>query len=290
MRVFLGSVAAIAMITSASAADLPMKAAAPAPVMAPVWNWNGFYIGVNGGYSWGRAGRDITFVNPVTGLAIVTAAGTGTTGDSNLNGGLFGGQIGYNWQTSNWVFGLETDAQWTGQRGSTTALCPATSAVVPGPCLPGLTFVPVGAFGTAATLDQKLEWFGTFRGRVGVAVVPSVLLYATGGAAYGTLKTNLGLTGFTANGTPVTAAGSSSDTRLGWTVGGGIEAMFAANWSAKIEYLYMDLGTVSSTALFPTATGVALGASLNSRITDNIIRGGINYHFSAGPGPVVARY
>jgi len=290
MRVMLGSIAAVAMISSASAADLPVRAPAPAPVMAPVWNWNGFYIGINGGYSWGKAGRDITFVNPVTGLAIVTAAGTGTTSDSNLNGGLFGGQIGYNWQTSNWVFGLETDAQWTGQRGSATALCAATSTVAPGPCLPGLTFVPVGAFGTAATLDQKLEWFGTFRGRVGMAVTPSVLLYATGGAAYGTLKTNLGLAGFTANGTPVTATGSSSDSRLGWTVGGGVEAMFAANWSAKLEYLYMDLGSVSSTAVFPTASGVPIGASLNSRITDNIVRAGINYHFSAGPGPVVARY
>src|ERR1700752_5289928 len=289
MRVLLGSVAAIAMITSASAADLPVRPPAPAPVMAPIWNWNGFYIGVNGGYSWGKAGRDVTFFNPVTGLAIVTA-GTGATSDSNMNGGLFGGQIGYNWQTPNWGVGLETDAQWTGQRGGGTALCPATSAVVPGPCLPGLTFVPGGVIGTAATLDQKLEWFGTFRGRVGVAVVPSVLLYATGGAAYGTIKTEGGIAGFPPNGTPVAAAGSSSDTRLGWTVGGGIEAMFAANWSAKLEYLYMDLGKVDSTAVFPTALGVPIGVSLNSRITDNIFRAGINYHFSAGPGPVVARY
>jgi outer membrane immunogenic protein len=289
MRVMLGSIAALAMVSSAMAADLPVKAPPPAPVMAPVWNWNGFYIGVNGGYSWGRAGRDVTFANPVTGAAVVVA-GTGTTSDSNLNGGLFGGQIGYNWQTSNWVFGLETDAQWTGQRGSANALCPATSAVIPGPCLPGLTFVPAGAFGSAATVDQKLEWFGTFRGRAGVAVTPSVLLYATGSAAYGTIKTDLGLAGFTPAGTPVAVAGSSSDTRFGWTVGGGIEAMFASNWSAKIEYLYVDLGKISSTAIFPTAAGVPLGVSLNSRITDNIVRAGINYHFSAGPGPVVARY
>jgi outer membrane immunogenic protein len=150
--------------------------------------------------------------------------------------------------------------------------------------------VPAGAFGSAATVDQKLEWFGTFRGRAGVAVTPSVLLYATGGAAYGTIKTDLGLAGFTPAGTPVAVAGSSSDTRFGWTVGGGIEAMFASNWSAKIEYLYVDLGKISSTAIFPTAAGVPLGVSLNSRITDNIVRAGINYHFSAGPGPVVARY
>jgi outer membrane immunogenic protein len=288
MRVLLGSVAAVAMISSASAADLPVKAPMAAPIMAPIGNWNGFYLGINGGYSWGKAGRDVTFVNPATGVAIV-GAGTGTN-DSNLNGGLFGGQIGYNWQVSNWVLGLETDAQWTGQKGSVTALCPATSAVAPGACLPGLTFVPAGALGTTATLDQKLEWFGTLRGRLGVAVMPSVLLYATGGAAYGTLNTNLGLAGFTPAGVPVAVAAGGRDTRFGWTVGGGIEAMFASNWSAKLEYLYMDLGSVSSTALLSTSATTGVGATLNSRVTDNIFRAGINYHFSAGPGPLVARY
>ena len=284
MRVLLSTIAALAVGTaSALAADIPTKAP-PARVMAPILTWNGFYIGLNGGYSWGKAGRDITFFNPLNGALIIPPIGTGSTSDSNLEGGVFGGQIGYNWQFSNWVFGLETDAQWSGQRGSATAVCGATSAVIAGPCLPGLTFVPAAAIGTVATLEQKLEWFGTFRGRAGFAVMPSVLLYATGGAAYGSIKTNLGLAGFTPNGTPVAIAGSSSDTRLGWTVGGGIEGKFAPNWSAKVEYLYMDLGSVSSTAVFPTAAGVPIGVSLNSRITDNIIRGGINYHFSAG-GP-----
>ena len=283
MRVLLGTIAALAVGTaSAVAADLPVRKA-PAPVVAPVWSWNGFYIGINGGYSWGRAGRDITFFNPVTGAAIIPPVGSGSTSDANLDGGVFGGQIGYNWQTANWVFGIETDAQWSGQRGTASAVCGATP-VIGGPCLPGFTAVPAGIIGTVANVEQKLEWFGTFRGRAGFAVMPSLLLYATGGAAYGSIKTNLGLAGFTPNGTPVAIAGSSSDTRLGWTVGGGIEGKFAPNWSAKVEYLYMDLGSVSSTAVFPTAAGVPpIGVSLNSRITDNIIRGGINYHFSAGP-------
>ena len=103
----------------AMAADLPVKAP-PAPVMAPVWNWTGFYIGVNGGYSWGRSSRDLNFFNPLNGATIATASG----GGRDLDGGVFGGQIGYNWQTSNWVFGIEADAQWTGQKGGTTVLCP----------------------------------------------------------------------------------------------------------------------------------------------------------------------
>jgi outer membrane immunogenic protein len=256
----------------ALAADLPVKSPPPAPVMAPVWNWNGFYIGVNGGYSWGRSTRDLNFFNPLNGVTI--ASGTG--GGRDLNGGLFGGQLGYNWQTANWVFGIETDAQWTGQKGSTTVLCPVAGCFAPGV-----------AAGTAASLSDELEWFGTFRGRGGMLVTPSVLLYVTGGLAYGSLQTEVALTRFTATGIPVTAVGSRSSDKFGWTIGGGIESMFAANWSAKIEYLYMDLGSVSNSVVLPTASGIPLGANVTSRVTDSIIRGGISYHFSAGPG---ARY
>jgi len=276
MRVILGSVAALAMISSASAADLPVKAPAPAPVMAPVWNWNGFYIGINGGYSWGHSSRDLNFYNPLNGVVLAT----GTGGGRDMNGGLFGGQIGYNWQMSNWVFGIEGDAQWTGERGSTTILCPVAG------CFP--TAVPAGN-GVSASLEDKLQWFATFRGRLGVTVTPSVLLYATGGGAWGEVKSNLGLAGFTATGLPVAVVGSASTDRFGWTVGAGIEAMFAANWSAKLEYLYMDLGSISNSVVLPTAAGFPLGANVSSRITDSIIRAGINYHFNYG-GPVVARY
>jgi outer membrane immunogenic protein len=271
MRVILGSIAALAMVTAASAADLPVKSPPPAPVMAPVWNWTGFDIGVNGGYSWGRSTRDLNFFNPLNGVLL--ASGTG--GGRDLNGGLFGGQIGYNWQTANWVFGIETDAQWTGQKGSTTVLCPVAG------CFPNA--VAAGT-GVAASLSDKLEWFGTFRGRGGVLVTPSVLLYVTGGLAYGSLQTEVGLSGFTASGIPVTAVGSRSSDKFGWTLGGGIESMFYNNWSAKIEYLYMDLGSVSNSVVLPTAGGFPLGANVTSRVTDSIIRGGISYHFSAGPG------
>jgi outer membrane immunogenic protein len=255
----------------AFAADLPRKAPPPPPPV-PVLNWTGFYIGVNGGYSWGHSSRDLNFFNPVTGVTIATASGAGR----NMDGGLFGGQLGYNWQTTNWVFGIETDAQWTGQRGGTTILCPLAG------CLPALTALPAGA-ATSAALNDKLEWFGTFRGRVGVLVAPSILLYATGGGAYGSVQTDVALATFTATGVPVTIASSRSTDRLGWTVGAGIEAMFAANWSAKLEYLYMDLGSISNSVVLPTAAGFPLAANVTSRVTDSIIRGGINYHFTFGP-------
>ena len=157
--------------------------------------------------------------------------------------------------------------------GSTTVLCPVAG------CFP-----TAGAAGarTAATLSDKLEWFGTFRGRGGVLVTPSVLLYATGGFAYGSVQTDLGLSGFTATGIPVTVGATRSTDKFGWTIGGGVESMFAGNWSAKIEYLYVDLGSVSNSVVLPIASGFPLGANVTSRVTDSVIRGGINYHFSAG--------
>jgi outer membrane immunogenic protein len=139
---------------------------------------------------------------------------------------------------------------------------------------------PAGVLGTAALVDQKLEWFGTFRGRAGILVGPSALLYATGGLAYGSLQTGVTLAGFTPAGVPVSAAVSGSNTRVGWTVGGGAEWKFSPNWSAKIEYLYMDIGRTSNTAFLTTAAGTGIGVNVTSRVTDNIFRGGINYQFS----------
>ena len=261
----------------ALAADLPYKAPPPAPVMIPVVNWTGFYVGINGGYSWGKAGRELSFFNPLTGIQIIPPVGSGATSDSNLNGGVFGGQLGYNWQSGNWVFGFETDAQWTGQRGTASRLC-GLLATAASACLPGV------ALGTSAAVEQHLEWFGTFRGRAGMLVTPSTLLYVTGGAAYGSLNTDVTVTSITPLGLPVSVTRSGESSKFGWTIGGGIESklsMFGNNWSGKLEYLYMDLGTVESTT--GIGTGVLIGTNLSTRVTDSIFRAGINYQFSAGP-------
>jgi outer membrane immunogenic protein len=276
--------AVIAATTVASAADMaPRYTKAPAPIVE-VWNWTGFYIGGNAGYSWGRSNGDVSYFNTATGLPIALPPGSVTGGGFDMNGGIAGGQIGYNWQSSNWVFGLEADAQWSGEKGSNRYNCASTLAG--GVCLPGLTFLPAGATGTALAFDQSLEWFGTVRGRAGVLVTPKVLFYGTGGLAFGEIKTTGRMTGFDGFGTPIASIGSTSTTRAGWTAGVGVEGKITQNWSAKLEYLYMDLGRFSS-GPFTLAPTLPISANVSSRFTDHILRAGINYQFA---GPVIAKY
>ena len=290
MKRILLSALLVASAVPALAADLPYKAR-PMPAPVAVWNWDGFYLGLNGGYSWGRSRTSVEYFNTATGLPIVPPAGSITDATFKLDGGVFGGQAGYNWQSGSWVFGLEGDLQWSGQRGSADFLCARGGAVaigaaaLPGACFPGSTFLPPAVVGATLSIDQRLEWFGTLRGRLGVLVTPSVLLYGTGGLAFGSVKTDAVLSSVTPAAVPVAAASSSSTTHAGWTLGGGIEAHLGGNWTGKAEYLYIDLGTFSTTVALPAAL---IGANINSRVTDNIFRVGINYHFS--PGPVVARY
>jgi outer membrane immunogenic protein len=277
--------AAIAATSVASAADLAARPYTKAPpAMVEAWNWTGFYIGGNAGYSWGRSNNDISFYNTVTGLPIVLPPGSVTNSSFDMNGGIAGGQAGYNWQMNNWVWGLEADIQWSGEKGRANYLCAATN--IGGVCLPGLTFLPGGAAGTNLALDRSLEWFGTARLRGGVLVSPRVLLYATGGLAYGSIKTSGTLSGFNGNGGAVVAFGSATDTRIGWTVGAGVEGMLTQNWTAKLEYLYMDLGRYDSLN-FTLAPASNIGARVSSDFRDHILRAGINYKFG---GPVVAKY
>jgi outer membrane immunogenic protein len=273
MKRLMLAVAVVSLtVGSAMAADLKPRVYTKAPVMAPVFSWTGFYIGLNGGYSWGRSNTDFT----ITGVPAGSVS-------QNLNGWLGGGQIGYNWQVSpTWVFGLEADIQATGQKGtfnfSTPPICPVfTVAVLP--CVTG-----------SGSVEQKLPWFGTLRGRIGVTPTPTWLLYATGGLAYGEIDTNATFTGATAfPGGPViattTAVASSNTTRAGWVVGGGAEWAISGPWSAKLEYLFMDLGTVNTSFAGP---GPFTLVTTSSRITDNIVRVGINYRI--GGNPSVARY
>src|ERR1041384_2705414 len=158
MKRILLSALLVASAVPALAADLSVKAR-PMPAPIPVWTWDGFYIGINGGYSWGRSNTTVNYFNTVTGLPIIPPAGSITDSRIDMNGGVFGGQIGYNWQASSFVFGLEADAQWSGQKGSAAFLC-AAAGLRPGECFPGPRFLRVGTPGVARAVDKKLKWFG----------------------------------------------------------------------------------------------------------------------------------
>ena len=209
--------AAVLSTSSALAADLPSRGPVYAPI-APAPIWTGFYAGVNLGGGWASVGTPVS--------------------SSDLSGFIGGGQIGYNWQVDQVVFGVEGDFQGSTQSTSDTGV------------VAGIPF----------TVDQKLPWFATLRGRLGYAPGPW-LIYITGGAAWVNYELD------------VTAPGGSvSDhtTKAAWTVGAGVEWMFVPRWSAKLEYLYMDTSDTSVTLFGTNFTGHA---------QDNIVRAGVNYHF-----------
>jgi outer membrane immunogenic protein len=258
----LASVASLALCvaSAASAADMPVYLKAP----PPVWNWTGFYLGGNVGYSWGSSNSTVSFFDS-TGALLASPSQS-----FSMDGVIGGGQVGYNWQTGRWVWGLETDIQASGQRGSATFICGAACAGTPP---------------ASATLTEKLDWFGTARGRLGYTVTPTVLLYATGGLAYGDIKTD----GALSDGTSF----STSTIKAGWTVGAGVEARIVGNWTAKLEYLYMDLGNISSSGNIDPlicqsgnniraipCVNVTYPISNSSSIIDNIVRVGVNYKFN----------
>jgi outer membrane immunogenic protein len=243
-KLLLTSVALTALFGgSAFAADLrPAYKAAPLP--PPVYSWTGIYWGVNVGYSWGEAKNDVTLL------------GVGTASSSRKMDGVIGGfQAGYNYQFGAWVWGFETDIQASGQKGGET--------------FPGV--LPL----TTVSTDHKLDWFGTSRSRLGFLATPNVLLYGTAGVAYGEVKDSA-----TVNVVGVGSATSTfKDLKAGWTAGAGIEGAFGGGWSAKLEYLYVDLGKTELTVATP---GLGTFATETRRTTDNIVRVGLNYKWGGG--------
>jgi outer membrane immunogenic protein len=216
-------------------------------------NWAGFYMGGNFGSGTGRDRSSLS-------VPAITVAESFNLAPDGINGGI---QAGYNWQAANVVFGLEADIQGSTQQDNKT--CVLT-------CTPGLQ----------AAYDATLPWFGTVRGRLGYSV-GSTLFYATGGLAYGSVKTKINTVSIVG---PVTQ--SFENTKTGWTAGAGIETPFrllgllGPNWTAKTEYLYIDLGSTTDNFII----GVAAATSTRA-VTEHVFRTGINYHFNT---PVVAKY
>ncbi|HEY4142269.1 MAG TPA: outer membrane protein [Pseudolabrys sp.] len=222
---------------TALAADMPLKAVPR--IVEPVSNWTGVYVGGNVGYSWGNFGA--------TG-AVVSPTGSQTY---NVDGVIGGVQAGFNWQFNrNWLVGIEGDYQWSGEKDSNSWLFPITL----GDARSGFTIAN----------EYKLPWFATARARLGYLPDPNWLVYATGGVAVGKVTGNASLSLGA-----LSASVNDSTTKTGWTIGGGVETKIGgSNWSTKLEYLYIDLGTVN---FYSNAVSI--------RARDHVVRLGLNYKF-----------
>ena len=305
-----GMVVAAALSGSAFATDLPLPTYTKAPAFTkapaiadPTYNWSGWYGGLNTGWVGGpgSVSNNASIVStsdfPDNAQAMARGATNTTTGASS--GFIGGGQFGYNYQFSHlFVAGFEADIQGlTGaHKGSSSAvgtvLVPSSSSDAP---------THIASVVTNSTNSHSLSYLGTLRARIGVLVAPSFLLYATGGLAYGGARSDTTIVQSIDDPPLATlkTSGSFSKTRVGYAVGAGGEWMLSSNWSAKLEYLYYDLGSVTyatgglasdiGAVLLPgTSTGVAaVATSSQVRFKDNIVRVGLNYHFG---GPAVSQY
>ena len=251
-RILIVALASIIAASRASAADLPVRAGAPAyyPV-ATVYDWGGGYIGINGGYGFGQS-QWSDALNP---------SGNTSTGNFNVNGGLVGATMGVSGQWGAWVFGVEGDFDWQNISGtSATTFC--------------TSLITSTAIGVPAGLSCKTEsnWLGTIRARFGYAW-DRLLFYGTAGGAGANLQTAL-------NGLPV-----QNNAEFGWTAGAGLEWAFADNWTVKFEYLFVDLIGNSScnhgySCGYDVVTGATVqGANNSLKFNENIVRVGVNFKF-----------
>lgn len=262
----------------ASAADLAPRTYTKAPaIVVPIYNWTGFYVGVNAGGAWNHSNATTTTVFSAPGYFVTTdVPAIGIVGNQNINRSGFTGGLtaGYNWQASNWVVGIESDFNYFGGNGSTsgTALYPC--------CAPANFTV---------NSSVSSDWLFTLRGRAGVLVTPALLLYGTGGLALANVKANYLFTDTFAT---ANESASISNTRYGWTAGVGGEYALMNGWSVKAEYLYVDLGesSTTSTNLTTLAPAIAFPTNVFTHTVDlrsNIGRVGLNYKFG---GPAGANY
>lgn len=241
-KMWLAALAVLALTSSSAlAADLgqPMYKAPPPPPPPPP-GWTGFYLGVNGGWGWNRRGGESE------------ALGVGNI--LKPQGGLVGGQIGYNWQNGIVVWGLETDIQWADIKNTRSVF---------------------DDIGNEYSASQRLDWFGTARARLGITPWgDNTLLYVTGGLIYGEQRFRSSFSDVVAD---TTEFASERQTRTGGTVGAGIEYRFSPTVSGKIEGLYYNMG--SSNIFLP-----AEGIDSHFRFEGAIVRAGLNFHFPVGGG------
>src|SRR6266850_2155131 len=258
MMKLLGLVGATLLFAGpASAADL-LKA--PVMPLGPAFSWTGFYIGANVG--WGWSDQAVNFSGSPSTVAAIARGQIPSSLANNPNGPLGGVQVGYNWQTGAFVLGIEADIDAADiNKGSTLS-----------------TAIGGGALPVTATANQDLNYLGTVRGRLGYTITPTLLVYGTGGFAYGGAEVSSSVN--TTPGCPGFCGGlTSSSTLTGWAAGGGLEYMISPNWTAKLEYLHYDLGSLSQT--FGDSFGRFPGTFVNTstNFKGDIVRIGANYKF-----------
>jgi outer membrane immunogenic protein len=266
---FAAAIALALPAASAFAADLPSRKEPPVVVAPPPPPplWTGFYIGVNAGYSWSNSNAiSQSYADTLPG-GFATNAALGNLPGQVLapnDGFIGGGQLGFNWQFNDrFVVGGEADIQGlTG--GSNSA-----------------SFIGVD---TASSFSRSLAQIGTIRGRLGFLATPTLLVYGTGGFAYGQATLTANYYGVWSS--PLQQIDNASRSLVGYAVGGGLEWLFLPNWSVKAEYLYYDLGSLSTSGVQYSYTSKKIAAistaQSDTRFNGHIVRVGVNYHFSWG--------
>ncbi len=251
-----GAAAVALLAVNANAADMPVKA----PPLAPPagYDWTGFYVGGHVGYGW--ADGKTTNIN---GTRPFPPGEQSTSSEE----GVFGGpQLGFNYQfAQHWLIGVEGDYSWSDISGTTSRF----------------STVPPFTATRFLTTNSKIEWLATLTGRFGYAV-DNWLFYGKGGAAWGHFEVNSQTTNPVAGTLQTTVSGG--ETRTGWTAGGGVEWGFLGNWSARLEYDYIDFGsqTVSRNVTF-AATPVPNPLLRTAELHIQQVTFAINYRFG-GPG------
>jgi outer membrane immunogenic protein len=255
-KILFGTMLAFAAIGARplQAADLPARSYKAPPMMAPVAaSWSGCTLGVVGGGVWGSSRHvAVNSPNPLD-------AGLPITNSFGLSGGAIGGTTGCNIQFDSWVFGIENDISWTNARGSAPDVPP---------------------FSRFAVSQTNEKWLDTLRGRVGFAW-DRALLYGTGGAAFAGTSATICSTVATG------LCASNSQTRTGWVAGAGIEYAMWENVSLKFEYLHADFGNGRYFST-PLVFGPVNIVTRDVRLTDDIVRAGVNWRFTSLPGMLSA--
>jgi outer membrane immunogenic protein len=257
---------------AAFAADrrVPPPAYAPPPPPVPVYTWTGCYVGASAGSSYGTSthstvGNSVLTAGPFgvpAPLPAAVAAGSNIADSFNLSGFIGGGQVGCNYQVGAWVWGIEADGSANNKEGQ----------AFEAPLAP---FFANQRLGWVSQTQER--WLVTARGRLGWTWWDKSMIYVTGGGAWAKIDSSEFLLG-----TVLNTGHQESNTRSGWTVGGGIEYALGYGWSVKGEYLYVDFDHYTTFNSPPF--GNANIAPRDVKLNDHIFRAGMNYKFGWGWG------